>query len=82
MQLTFMCVFKYLDQRVIRIGEQNGLSFKGVSKTKKKKKLEEIEYSKLSFYYCLLVVENCLEKCLKINVSIHFLSPIPFFQSN
>ena len=69
-----MCIFKYLNKRVISIGGQNGLSFKGVSKRKKKKKNEEIEYSRLRFYYCLLVLEKCLEKCLKMNVSVHFLS--------
>ena len=73
MQLTFMCVFKYFDQRVIRIDGKNGLSFKGVL-SKKKKKYEEIEYSRLSFYYCLPVLEKCLEKCLKMNVLIQFLS--------
>ena len=39
-----MCVCKYLNQRVRRIGEKNGKSFKGVSKTKKKKTNEEIEF--------------------------------------
>ena len=38
MQVTFMCVFKYFNQRVIRIDEQNGLSFKNALKTKKKEK--------------------------------------------
>ena len=33
-----MHVCKYLNQIVRRIGEYNGKSFKGVSKTKKKKK--------------------------------------------
>ena len=33
-----MCACKYLNQRVRRIGEKNGKSFKVVSKTKKKKK--------------------------------------------
>ena len=33
-----MCVSKYLNQRVRRIGKQNGKSFTGVSKTKKIKK--------------------------------------------
>ena len=31
-----MLVFKYLNQRVRRIGEPNGKSFKGISKTNKK----------------------------------------------
>ena len=69
-----MCVFKYFNQRVIRTDKQNGLSFKNALKTKKKKKHEEIEYSRLSLYYCLPVLEKCLEKCLKMNVSIQFLS--------
>ena len=42
MQLTFMCIFKYLNKRVISIGGQNGLSFKGVSKRKKKKKMKRL----------------------------------------
>ena len=32
------------NQRVTRIGEQNGKSFKGFSKTKDKKKDKEIEF--------------------------------------
>ena len=39
-----MHVCKYLKQRVGRIGEKNGQSFKIVSKTKKKKKHAEIEF--------------------------------------
>ena len=58
MQVTFMCVFKYFNQRVIRIDEQNGLSFKNALKTKKKRKYEETEYSRLSFY-CLPVLKKC-----------------------
>ena len=38
MQVSFMLVCKFLNQRVRRMGEQNGKTFKGVSKTKKKKK--------------------------------------------
>ena len=45
MQVSFMLVCKCLNQRVRRIGEQNGKAFNGVSKTKnKKKKHEEIEF--------------------------------------
>ena len=44
MQLSLMCVCKYLNQRVRRIGEQNGKSFMDVSKAKKKKKKEEIQF--------------------------------------
>ena len=58
-----MCVCKYLNQRVRRTGEHNGKSFKGVSKTKKKKNTRR-EKTQLSFYYRLPVVEKCLEKCL------------------
>ena len=40
-----MRVCKYLNQRVRRISEKNRKSFKGVSKTKKKKKThEDIEF--------------------------------------
>ena len=39
-----MHVFKYLNQRVRKIGEYNGKSFKNVSKTKKKKANEEMEF--------------------------------------
>ena len=42
-----MRVSRYLNQRVRRIGEWNGKSFKVVSKTKQKKKThEEIEFHK------------------------------------
>ena len=45
MQISFMRVCKYLNQGVRRIVEQNGKSFKGFSKTKKRKKThEEIEF--------------------------------------
>ena len=45
MQVSFMLVCKCLNQRVRRIGEQNGKAFNGVSKKKiKKKKHEEIEF--------------------------------------
>ena len=35
-------VFKYFNQRVIRTDEQNGLSFKGALKTKKKKNMKRL----------------------------------------
>ena len=38
-----MSICKFLNQKVRRIGQQNGKSFKGVSKTKQKKTHEEIE---------------------------------------
>ena len=53
-----MC--EYLDQKVRTIGEQNGKSFKVVSKTKKKKEIDEEIESGLSFYYPFPVVENSL----------------------
>ena len=59
-QLSFMCVWKYLNQRVNRIGKQNEKSFKGFSKKKKKKKNRE----RLSYYH--VFVEKCLEKCLTV----------------
>ena len=42
-----MQVWNYLHQTVTNIDEQNGKPFKGVSKTKKKKKHEEIEFHNL-----------------------------------
>ena len=39
-----MCVYKYLNQRVRIIDKQNGKSFMGISKTRKKKTHEEIEF--------------------------------------
>ena len=36
MQLSFMHVSEYLNQKLRRIGEYNGKSFKGFSKTSKK----------------------------------------------
>ena len=67
-QLLFICVCKYLNQRVRRIGEKNGKSFKGVLKTKKKKNtwrdwVSELD-SRLSFSYCLPVLGKCSEKYL------------------
>ena len=35
---------------------------------KKKQKKTITQFKILSFYYCLLVVEKCLEKCLKVNL--------------
>ena len=37
-----MCVCKYINQRGRRIGEQNGTPSKGVSKTKTKKKTNDV----------------------------------------
>ena len=33
-----MCIYKYLNQRIRRIGQKNEKSFRGVSKMKKEKK--------------------------------------------
>ena len=41
MQVSFTRVCKYLNQKVRRIDEYNGKSFKGVSETKKEKKTHE-----------------------------------------
>ena len=65
-----MLVFKYLNQRVRRIGEPNGKSFKGISKTNKKKHtwrdLSFITQFNIEFLLPLTVAEKCLEKCLKL----------------
>ena len=41
MQVSFTRVCKYLNQKVRRIDEYNGKSFKAVSETKKEKKTHE-----------------------------------------
>ena len=59
-KLSFMHVCKYLNQRIRGIREQNGKSFKGVSKTRKKKKhlkrLRSITQFKSEF---LLLFTSC-----------------------
>ena len=59
-QVSFKRVCKYLNQRVRRIGKQYGKSFKGVSKTKTKKKhmkrLSFIIQFKIEF---LLLINGC-----------------------
>ena len=70
-QLAFMRVCRYLRQRVRKIGEYSGRSFKGFSE--KKYSLRDWNSqlnSILGFYYCLLVAEKYLEKCLLNNVDI------------
>ena len=82
-----MHVFKYQNQRIRRIGEKNGKSFKVVSKAKKKKKKKNKKKKKkkkkntwrvswfslrLSFYYLLLIVKKCLEKCLLLKYLLNF----------
>ena len=63
-----MSVCKYRNQRVRIIDESNRKSFIGVSKTKKKymKGLSFVTQFKIEFYYRLLVIEKCLEKCLAL----------------
>ena len=56
-----MHVSKYLNQRVWRIGEQNGKSFKGVSKKKRKKMHELIEF-KIEFLLQFTACRKLLEK--------------------
>ena len=70
-----MCICKYLNQRVRRIGEQNGKSFKGVSKTKRKKtkRLTFKTQFKIEF---LLLFNSCREvlgkmpACPKLTIEI------------
>ena len=63
-----MHVYKYLNQTVRRIGESNGKSFRGLSKTKKsntgRDSVSKVN-SRLSFYYLLPVVEKCLDKSVQ-----------------
>ena len=54
-QVSFMRVFNYLNQRVRRIGEQNGKSLKRFS---------FITQFKIEFLLPFNGVEKCLEKCL------------------
>ena len=44
MQLSFMRVCKYLNQRVRRIGEWNGKSFKEISEKKEKKHMKRLSF--------------------------------------
>ena len=55
-----MHVCKYLNQRVWRIGEQNGKSFKGVSK--KKEKIHEVIEFKIEFLLQFTGCSKLLEK--------------------
>ena len=65
-----MCVCKYLNQqRVRRIGEQNRKSYKGVLKTKQKKKNEGIEFFITQFKIeFLLPFTNCRKVLEKMPV--------------
>ena len=69
-QLSFVCICKYLNQKVRRIGKWNGKSFKGVSKTKKKKTkiLSFITQFKTEF---LLLLANCRKVLGKMTVRIY-----------
>ena len=77
MQLTFMCVFKYFNQRVTIIGEQTELSFKGVSKTKKKKTWRNRAF-KIKFLLPFTGSRQVLgkmpenERCNSLRIPIHF----------
>ena len=62
-KISFMHVCKYLNQKV-RKGEYIGKSFKSFSKQQQQQK-NITQFKILSFYYCLLVEQNCLEKFLK-----------------
>ena len=69
MQVSFMLVCKCLNQRVRRIGEQNGKAFNGVSKTKNKKKKNmkrssSITQFKIQFLLLFTSCRKCLEKSL------------------
>ena len=55
-----MHVCQYLNQRVWRIGEQNGKSFKGVSK--KKEKIHEVIEFKIEFLLQFTGCRKLLEK--------------------
>ena len=68
MQVSFMLVCKCLNQRVRRIGEQNGKAFNGVSKKKIKKKnmkrSSSITQFKIQFLLLFTSCRKCLEKSL------------------
>ena len=69
MQVSFMLVCKCLNQRVRRIGEQNGKAFNGVSKKKKIKKKNmkrssSITQFKIQFLLLFTSCRKCLEKSL------------------
>ena len=67
-----MHVCKYLKQRVRRIRKQNGKSFKGVSKKKKKKNIKRLSFIitqfkiefLLPFTGCRKVLEKLPADCL------------------
>ena len=69
MQVSFMLVCKCLNQRVRRIGEQNGNAYNGVSKKKNKKKKNmkrssSITQFKIQFLLLFTSCRKCLEKSL------------------
>ena len=69
LQLSFMHVCKYLKQRVRRTGENNGQSFKVVSKTKdkKKKKMKRLSFMTQFKIEFLLLWSNCRKLLVKID---------------
>ena len=81
MQLTFMCIFKYLNKSVISIGGQNGLSFKGVSKEKRKKKWRDWVF-KITFLLLFTGSRKVLGKMPENEYFNSFPIPIPSFQWN
>ena len=63
-----MRVWKYLNQRVRRIGEKNGKSFKGVLKTKRKKHIKRLSFITQFKIEFLLPYTGC-NKVLEKNAS-------------
>ena len=63
-----MRVWKYLNQRVRRTGEKNGKSFKGVSKTKRKKHIKRLSFITQFKIEFLLPYTGC-NKVLEKNAS-------------
>ena len=61
-----MYVCKYLKQRVRRIGKKNGQSFKVVSKTKKKKKMNKLSFITQFKIEFLPLFTSCREEHAKI----------------
>ena len=80
-----MRVCKYLKQRVRRVKEQNGKTFKGISKqTRKKKKTKRLSFIitqfkiefLLPFTSCRKVLEKMPDQIEYMNAPKHFLASI------
>ena len=68
-----MHVFKYQNQRIRRIGEKNGKSFKLVSKAKKKKYMKRImTHFKIDFFLPFVDCKKMLGKMPASEVSSEF----------